>query len=325
MRVVRQSSLAPLRGRKICIIGFGSQGRAQALNLRDAGFAPLIALPPSSRSRQRARRDRFPVATVAEGTAHSDILFMLAPDHLHGRIFDREIAPHLRAGQTLVFAHASSVHFGEVVAPPTVDVVLVAPLGPGKRLRELRARHDGVACFVAVHRDASGKARARALALARGIGCLPAGAIATTFAEEAVGDLFGEQAVLCGGLSALLQAGVDTLVRHGLKPEHAYLECVYQLDLIVDLVKSEGLRGMLTQISPTAAYGAHEAGPRIITTATRRQMDRLYREITDGRFMARWVARAQRSELPAPRVSRAFQRGEDAVRRAFAVKNRGRR
>src|SRR3990172_5281670 len=228
MRVVHSASLRPLTGKRITILGYGSQGAAQALNLRDAGFVATIGLPEKSGTRRIARRDGFKVVIPSRGVAAADIVFVLTPDHLHGLIYDTGIKPNLRPGQTFVFAHASSVHFGLVKPPGLVDVILVAPLGPGKRLRELRGRSDGVPCFWAVHQDASHRARRMALALAHGIGCLPAGAIETTFADEAVGDLFGEQAVLCGGLGRLLEAGVSTLVRHGLSPDDAYLECVYQ-------------------------------------------------------------------------------------------------
>lgn len=318
MRITRTSTLRPLRGKTIGIIGYGSQGRAQALNLRDAGIIPWIGLPSSSRSRAIARRDGFSVMTVAQLIKTVDILFLLAPDHLHGAIYDREMAPYLRTGQMLVFAHASSVHFGLVRPPRGIDVVLVAPLGPGKRLRELRGSKEGVACFVAIQQGATKRARPIALALAKGIGCIPAGAIETTFAEEAVGDLFGEQAVLCGGVPALLQAGVETLVRHGADPARAYLECVYQLDLIVDLLKTDGIRGMYAQISPTAAFGARVAGPRIVTPAVRRAMDGIFRDIDSGGFMRQWVKSAQH-ESRAERVSTSYLKGEREVLSALAA------
>lgn len=318
MQVTRKSSLAPLRGKSIGIIGYGSQGRAQALNLRDAGFHPIIGLPAQSRSRTVARRDRMRVCSVDELLAVSDVVFLLAPDHLHGRILDRRRTVLLRAGQCFVFAHASSVHFGLVTLPRFVDVILIAPMGPGARLRELRGRPDGVACFFAIRQNPSGRVRALGLALAKAIGCIPAGAIDTTFAEEATGDLFGEQAVLCGGLSALLQAGVDTLVRHGARPSHAYLECVHQIDLIVDLIKRDGLRGMFKQISPTAAYGAAVAGPRIISPAVKRTMDTIYRDISSGRFMKRWIHASQRPT--AGEFSPTYLRGETEVLKALSTK-----
>ncbi len=317
MRVIRKSSLSPLRGKKIAVIGYGSQGRAQALNLRDSGYQPVIGLPVKSRTRALARRDGMIVQTPGPAAREVDVIFMLAPDHLHGEIFERELKTELHSGQMLVFAHASSIHFGIVKPSKNVDVVLLAPLGPGKRLRELRGERNGLACFVAVHQDHSRRARTIALALAKAIGCIPAGAIETTFAEEAVGDLFGEQAVLCGGLSSLLQAGVDTLVRHGAKPENAYLECVYQLDLIVGLIKSEGLRGMFDQISPTAAYGAKIAGPKIISPAVRKTMDGLHRDVTSGAFMNRWITASKRNSKHHPKLSRGFTRGETVVRKVL--------
>lgn len=317
MRVIRTSSLRPLRGKTIGIIGYGSQGRAQALNLRDAGIAPIIGLPARSRSRAVARRDGMVVKTVANVTRLCDVLFMLAPDHLHGIIYVQAIEPHLREGQMLVFAHASSVHFGLVKPIDNVDVILIAPLGPGKRLRELYGMREGVACFFALHQNATKGARAIGLALAKAIGCIPAGAIETTFEEEAVGDLFGEQAVLCGGVPSLLQAGVDTLVRHGASPARAYLECVYQLDLIVDLLKADGIRGMYAQISPTAAYGAMSAGPKIISPDVRKAMDEIHRNIVSGSFMRRWVGSAGKSPT-ATRISKSYLKGESEVLSALS-------
>lgn len=312
MRITRTSTLRPLRDKTVGIIGYGSQGRAQALNMRDAGIEPRIGLPGRSRSRSIARRDGLTVMSTGLLTQTSDILFVLAPDHLHGTIYDCDIAPHLRSGQLLVFAHASSIHFGLVKPPRDVDVVLVAPLGPGKRLRELRGLSSGVACFIAIHQNATKQARPVALALAKGIGCIAAGAIETTFAEEAVGDLFGEQAVLCGGVPALLQAGVETLVRHGADPARAYLECVYQLDLIVDLIKTDGIRGMFEQISPTAAFGAKAAGPLIVTSAVHRAMDRIHMNIVSGSFMRQWVKSAKH-EVRAGKISASYLKGEREV------------
>lgn len=315
MKITRTASLEPLKGRSIAILGYGSQGRAQALNLRDAGFESIIALPSRSRSKRTATADGFTVTTPAK-TADADILFFLIPDHIHATVFEYDIREHLHPKQMLVFAHASSVHFNLVKPPPFIDVVLIAPLGPGKRLRELNAQPDGIPCFFAIAQDASGKARKIGMALARAIGCIPAGAIETTFAEEAVGDLFGEQAVLCGGLGELLKAGVETLIKRGLAPHNAYLECVYQLDLIVDLIKSEGLAGMYRLISPTAAYGAREAGPAVISAGSRRAMERLYDDIESGRFFKNWSKQGARN-LPrdkiAPPVSRAFTGAERAV------------
>jgi ketol-acid reductoisomerase len=325
MRIVRTASLRPLKGKRIAILGYGSQGRAQALNMRDVGIEAIIGLPSRGRSRRRAKADGFTVTTPSRAAAQADILFVLAPDHLHEMVYQESIRPHLNDAhvRVLVFAHASSVHFGMVKPPPFVDVVLIAPLGPGKRLRELRAQPDGVPCFLAIHQDSSGCARSIGLALASAIGCLPAGAIETTFAEEAVGDLFGEQAVLCGGLGELLKAGVETLISRGLTPHNAYLECVYQLDLIVDLVKSEGLSGMYRRISPTASYGARKAGPMIVPQASRRAMLQLFKEIESGRFFRSWTKRGGRG-LPRhqidPPVPKEFARAEQEVLKALKPK-----
>ncbi len=312
MHVIRSASLAPLRKKRIAVIGYGSQGRAQALNLRDAGFPPVVGLPQKSKSRLAARRDRMGVVSIREAARHSDIVIILAPDHVHGTLFRREITPLLHPGQMVVFAHASSVHFGLVELPAFVDVALVAPMGPGRRLRELRGQRDGVMCFFAIHQNATGKAHTRGLALAKAIGCLPAGAVETTFANEAIGDLFGEQAVLCGGLAYLLQAGVETLVRNGARPAHAYLECVYQLDFIVDLIKSSGVAGMLRQISPTASYGAHIAGPRVISPSVRKAMESLYHQIASGAFMRRWVNASRGPKIPRT-LSEVFLGAETEV------------
>lgn len=315
MKIIRTASLAPLEDRSIAILGYGSQGRAQALNLRGAGLTATIGLPSRSGSRRKAITDGFTVTTPAQAAA-ADVVFFLVPDHLHGTVFDNEIREHLRPRQMLVFAHASSVHFDLVKPPAFVDVVLIAPLGPGKRLRELNAQPDGVPCFFAIEQDASGHARRIGLALARAIGCLPAGAIETTFAEEAIGDLFGEQAVLCGGLGELLKAGVETLIKRGLTPHNAYLECVYQIDLIVDLIKSEGLAGMYRLISPTAAYGAREAGPVVISPGSRKAMERLYDDVASGRFFRNWVKQGARGfprEQIEPPVSRAYSNAERTV------------
>ena len=312
-----------LKGRSVGIIGYGSQGRAQALNMRDSGIQPLIGLPSRSRSRIRARSDGFETTTVPRLVKRCDILCFLAPDHLHGEIFALDICDRLRAGQMLVFAHAASVHFGAVKPPGFVDTVLIAPLGPGQRLRELYRKKPGVACFFAVNYDATGRARPVGLAVARAIGCLQSGAIETTFIEEAVGDIFGEQAVLCGGLARLLKLGFDTLVDNGLPPEKAYLECVYQIDLIVDLIKSHGIAGMLKKISQTAAYGAVKSGPRVLDDRLRGNFENLYREVASGRFFAELEKRK-----PADQINESlltddrFEKAARRIRRMLGEKNK---
>ena len=302
-----------LKNLTVGIIGYGSQGRAQALNLRDSGIVPLIGLPARSRSRRRARADGLRVTTVPKMVQTCDIISFLAPDHLHGKIFRDEVCGHLRHGQMLVFAHAASVHFGAVQPPDFVDTILIAPLGPGKRLRELYGQRPGIACFFAVHHNATGRARRVGLALAQAIGCLQTGAIETTCAEEAVGDLFGEQAVLCGGLSRLLKLGFDTLVDHGLAPEKAYLECVYQIDLIVDLIKAHGIAGMLERISQTAAYGAVTNGPRVMDERLRKSFEAIYCDVETGRFFTRLSRRGHTESLDVSRIT--DRRFEDAARR----------
>ena len=312
MRVMNKSSLTPLRGKKIAIIGYGAQGRAQALNLRDMGYPPTVGLPARSHSRVIARRDGLHVTTTETAVREADVIFVLAPDHVHGTVYARSIAPQLRSGR---YWYSRYVLSPLQLVKPRRDID--GPHCPLDRSScDLRGRRDGVACFLL---SIGTTGAHEMLALAKAVGCIPAGAIETTFAEEAVGDLFGEQAVLCGGLAALLQAGVDTLVRHGAKPENAYLECVYQLDLIVDLIKSDGLRGMFAQISPTAAYGAVAAGPKIISPGVHRAMDAIYKDIASGRFLKRWIAASTRSaRAMCPKLSPPFARGESNVLKAFS-------
>lgn len=315
MKVYTRKDADPkiLEGCSVGIIGYGSQGQAQALNMRDAGITPLIGLPSRSRSRKAAQADGFAVSTATGVTANCDIVCLLAPDHLHGRIYTDDIHDQLRPGQMLVFAHATSVHFGAVKPPEIVDTVLIAPLGPGKRLRELYGKKPGVACFFGVHHDATGRAKKLGLALAGAIGCLRTGAIETTFAEEAVGDLFGEQAVLCGGLARLLKLGFDTLVEHGLSPEKAYLECVYQIDLIVDLIRADGIAGMLAKISKTAAHGAVQSGPKALDDRLKKNFERIYREVESGRFFAELVRQSPEDAPDAMRLT--DERFEKAARK----------
>ncbi len=299
----KTADLQILADYNIGIIGYGSQGRAQALNMRDSGLIPQIGLPSRSRTRDIARADGFAVTTARRLVRSCDILCLLAPDHLHGDIFAADLRDNLRPGQMLVLAHAASVHFGAVRPPDTIDMVLVAPLGPGRRLRELFHKKPGVACFFAVHHNATGHAQQVGLALAKAIGCLNTGAIETTFAEEAVGDLFGEQTVLCGGLARLIKFGFDTLADHGLSPEKAYLECVYQLDLIIDLIKTGGIAGMLDKISRTAALGAVQNGPAVLDDRLRKNFELIYREIETGRFFTELVHQATDQRIDASHLT----------------------
>lgn len=286
----KQANLRYLRGRKIAVLGYGHQGRAQALNLRDSGLEVIIGLPKESKSIKQARKDGFKVSSTPGAVRSGNLISLLAPDHLHPRIFKQEIEPKLSAGKTLLFACGFSIHFKLIVPPRFVDVIMVAPHAPGEVMRSLFLEGKGVPCFIAVQRDGSGIAKKRALAYARAIGCTRAGAFETTFEHEAIGDLFGEQAILCGGVPELLKAGFEILVQAGLPPENAYLECVHQLDYIVDTIKSHGIAGMFDRISKTAEYGAYLSGKRVIDQRVKKQMERILKEIKDGSFVKGWIA-----------------------------------
>jgi ketol-acid reductoisomerase len=284
------ADLALIKSRKVAVIGYGSQGHAHALNLRDSGVDVRVALPEKSRRRAVAEAAGFVVETPAAATAWADVIVVLAPDTAQPTLWAEEIAPRLRPGQTIVFAHGFNIRFGAIAPPPKVDVVLVAPKGPGHRVRETFAAGEGVPALVAVHQDASGKAHELALSYAKGIGATRAGALATTFAEETETDLFGEQAVLCGGLSALTKAGFDTLVEAGYQPEVAYFECLHELKLIVDLMYRGGLNYMRHSVSDTAEWGDYVAGQRVIDKNVRGEMKKLLGEIQSGKFAKEWMA-----------------------------------
>lgn len=279
-----------LAGRRIAIIGYGSQGHAHALNLRDSGHDVRVGLRADSRSRAAAAAAGLRVVDVAEAAAEADIIMLLAPDTEQRAIYEGAIAAALTPGKSLLFAHGFNVHFGLIDAPAGVDVSLVAPKSPGHRVREVFEAGGGVPGLIAVHRDASGHAHADALGYARGIGCTRAGVLETTFAEETETDLFGEQAVLCGGVSALVKAGFETLVEAGYRPEMAYFECMHELKLIVDLMYQGGLNYMRYSVSDTAEYGDYTAGPRIVNSETRAAMRQLLAEIRDGSFARTWIA-----------------------------------
>jgi ketol-acid reductoisomerase len=284
------ADLELIKSRKVAIIGYGSQGHAHALNLRDSGVDVRVALPEKSRRRAVAAAAGFVVETAAAATAWADVIVILAPDTAQPTLWAEEIAPKLRPGQTIVFAHGFNIRFGAIAPPLKVDVVLVAPKGPGHRVRETFAAGEGVPALLAVHQDASGQAHALALSYAKGIGATRAGALATTFAEETETDLFGEQAVLCGGLSALTKAGFDTLVEAGYQPEVAYFECLHELKLIVDLMYRGGLNYMRHSVSDTAEWGDYVAGQRVIDKNVRGEMKKLLGEIQSGKFAKEWMA-----------------------------------
>ena len=282
----KNASLKYLKGKTISILGYGSQGRAQALNLRDSGLEVIIGLSPKSKDRKIAVKDGFKVFSPEKAVKNGEIISVLAPDHKHKELYEQSIQGNLSSGKTLIFAHAYSLFFKQIRPPEFIDVILVAPHGPGELVRKLFLEGKGVTSFIAVKQDYSGKALDKALAYAKGIGSTRAGAILTSFEDEAIGDLFGEQAVLCGGLSELLRAGFETLVESGLSPENAYLECVYQLDLIVELIKKYGIAGMFDRISQTAEFGSYVSGKKVIN---RKQLKNILSEIKNGNFARRWM------------------------------------
>jgi ketol-acid reductoisomerase len=285
----KHADLKRLKNKTIAVLGYGNQGRAQALNLMDSGLDVVVGLSKQDRSSSRARRDGFRVRSIDRAVRAADLISVLIPDHVHGQVFEQHIRPNLRPGQTLLFACGLSVHFGLVVPPEFVDVVMVAPHAPGEIMRNLFEHGKGVPCFVSVWRDSSGTAKKTALAYAKAIGCTRAGAFQTTFELEAVGDLFGEQAVLCGGVPELVRAGFETLTEAGFPPENAYLECLHQLDFIVDAVKKHGIAGMYDRISRVAEYGSYVSGSKIVDRRVRQRMAGLLREIKSGAFLKGWI------------------------------------
>jgi ketol-acid reductoisomerase len=279
-----------LQGKTIAIIGYGSQGHAHALNLRDSGARVIVGLRPGGKSFAKAKAAGLDVRSVAEASKAADVIMVLVPDQDGRTIYDESIGPNLARGKTLMFAHGFNVHFGEIKPPADVDVSMIAPKSPGHLVRSEFEAGRGVPGLVAVHQDASGQALANALAYAAGIGCTRAGVIETTFREETETDLFGEQAVLCGGATALVKAGFETLVNAGYRPEMAYFECLHELKLIVDLMYRGGMGFMRYSISDTAEYGDYTRGPRIVTDQTRQEMQKILQEIQSGAFAREWLA-----------------------------------
>ncbi|MBV9100600.1 MAG: ketol-acid reductoisomerase [Candidatus Dormibacteraeota bacterium] len=279
-----------LAGTRIAVLGYGSQGHAHALNLRDSGFDVCVGLPEASVSREAARAEGLRVLSPAEACAEAGVIVVLTPDTGQRALYDASIRPHLAAGDLLVFAHGFNIRYGLIEPPAGVDVTLVAPKGPGHLVRSTFVAGQGVPCLMAVHQDATGRARSRTLAYARGIGGTRAGVLTTTFAEETETDLFGEQAVLCGGVSSLVKAGFETLVAAGYQPELAYFEVMHELKLIVDLMYRGGLSYMRYSVSDTAEYGDYVSGPRVIDDRVRATMRQLLDAIRDGSFAQRWIA-----------------------------------
>ncbi|MBI4317633.1 MAG: ketol-acid reductoisomerase [Chloroflexi bacterium] len=287
------ADLGILADKTIAIVGYGSQGHAHALNLKDSGCKVVVGLYSGSKSWAEAEKAGLTVKSVDEAARTSDIIMMLLPEQVHKPVYHDSIEKHMKSGKTLMFAHGFNVHYSQIVPPPTVDVSMVAPKSPGHMMRKVFTEGAGVPGLLAVYQDVSGKAKDVALAYARGLGCTRAGVLETTFAEETETDLFGEQAVLCGGSTALILAAFETLVEAGYQPELAYFECLNELKLIVDLMYQGGLSYMRYSISDTAEYGDYVAGPRLINDAVRAEMKKLLKAIQDGTFAKDWILENQ--------------------------------
>ena len=284
------ADLSLIRGKKVAVIGYGSQGHAHALNLRDSGVNVKVGLHATRRSRAKAKEAGLTVGDVAEVSTWADVIMILIPDTSTAKVYREDIEPNLAPGNMVMFAHGFNIRFGWVTVRPDVDVSMVAPKSPGHRVRELFVEGAGTPALFAIHQDATGNARALTLSYAKGIGVMRAGVLETTFAEETETDLFGEQAVLCGGVSALIKASFDTLVEAGYQPEIAYFECCHELKLIVDLIYQGGLSYMRYSVSDTAEHGDYTGGPRIVTDATRKEMKKMLEEIRSGEYARKWIA-----------------------------------
>jgi len=282
-----------IRQRKVAVIGYGSQGHAHSLNLQDSGVDVVVGLQAGSKSAEKAKAAGLRVLSVADASKWADVIMILIPDQRQAQVYKSDIEPHLTAGKMLMFAHGFAIRFNWIVPPKDVDVTMVAPKAPGHRVREVFKEGAGVPGLLAVHQDVTGKGRATALSYARGIGCTRAGVIETTFKEETETDLFGEQAVLCGGTAALVKAGFETLIEAGYQPEIAYFECLHELKLIVDLMYRGGLQYMRYSISDTAEYGDYTAGPKIVTAETKKAMKQILTDIQEGKFAKAWIAEAE--------------------------------
>ncbi len=285
----KDGDLSFLKGRTVAIIGYGSQGHAHALNLRDSGVDVVVGLYAGSKSWPKAQAAGLKVMTTSDAAKAATDIMILVSDHIQADLYNSEIAPHMTAGKTLMFAHGFNIHFGFITPPADIDVSMVAPKAPGHRVRELFTEGVGVPALVAVHQNASGQALPRALAYAMALGCLKAGVIETHFKEETESDLFGEQAVLCGGASELIRAGFETLVEAGYDPEIAYFECLHELKLIVDLIQEGGLSYMRFSVSDTAEYGDYTRGPRVVNAQTRAEMKKILAEVQSGEFARQWM------------------------------------
>jgi ketol-acid reductoisomerase len=287
------ANLDLIKTKTIGIIGFGSQGHAHALNLRDSGCNVMVGLYPGSKSWQQAQMAGLRVGTVEEVAREADIIMMLAPDQVQKKIYDESIGPALTAGKMIMFAHGFNIHFNQIVPPPDIDVTMIAPKAPGHRMREMFVSGIGVPALIAVHQNASENAQQLALAYGKGVGCAKAGIIETTFAEETETDLFGEQVVLCGGVTALVKTAFETLIQAGYQPEIAYFECMHELKLLVDLMHEGGMTYMRYSISDTAEYGDYTRGPKIIDDHVRQSMKQVLANIRSGAFAREWIIENQ--------------------------------
>jgi ketol-acid reductoisomerase len=289
----KDADLGLLKGKTIGVIGYGSQGHAHALNHRDSGLEVMVGLYKGSKSWDKAKADGLKVGTVQETAEASQVIMIALPDQTHKQVYEESIARALTPGKTLMFAHGFNIHFNQIVPPPEVDVSMIAPKAPGHMMRQVYTEGSGVPALLAVHQNPSGKAKEIALAYAKGIGCTRAGVLETTFQEETETDLFGEQTVLCGGVSALVKAGFETLVEAGYQPESAYFECLHELKLIVDLMYQGGLAYMRYSVSDTAEYGDYSRGPRVISDAVKAEMRKILGEIQSGQFAREWILENQ--------------------------------
>jgi ketol-acid reductoisomerase len=286
-------SLEPLQGKVVAVLGYGSQGHAHAQNLRDSGIKVVVGLRAGSKSWERVKTDGLEPATIEDAVKMADLIAFMTPDTEMPAMYRQSVAPNLREGQALLFAHGFNIHYRQIVPPPTVDVIMVAPKGPGNLVRQMYLEGKGVPSLVAVHQDYTGNAKQLALAYAKALGATRAGVIETTFAEETETDLFGEQCVLCGGVTELIRAGFETLVEAGYQPEVAYFECLHELKLIVDLIYSQGISGMRRWVSDTAKYGDVTRGRRVINESVRKAMKEILEEIQSGQFAREWILENQ--------------------------------
>lgn len=285
----KDTDLQLLKEKKVAIVGYGSQGHAHALNLHESGVDVVVALYEGSKSWEKAEEAGLKVATVSEAVKQADLIMILIPDEKQGSVYKEQIAPYLTEGKALVFAHGFNIHYSQIVPPANVDVFMVAPKGPGHMVRRTYTEGSGVPCLIAVHQDYTGNSKALALAYTNAVGGARAGVLETTFRDETETDLFGEQAVLCGGVTALIKAGFETLVEAGYAPENAYFECLHEMKLIVDLMYQGGMSMMRYSISDTAEYGDYVVGNRIVTEETKKEMKKVLKEIQDGTFARNWL------------------------------------